>query len=153
MEYDFLFDSRRHLLTIGYNVTEHRADASHYDLLASEARLCSASSRLPRGNCRRKAGSVLGRLLTSTSGEPVLLSWSGSMFEYLMPLLVMPTYDDTLLDQTCKAAVARQIEYGEPARRPLGYLRVRLQHGRRAAQLPVSRLRCARTGTQAWAGR
>ena len=62
----------------------------------------------------------LGRLLTGTGGEPALLSWSGSMFEYLMPLLVMPTYDNTLLDQTCKAAVARQIEYGSQRGVPWG---------------------------------
>jgi len=55
---------------------------------------------------------ALGRLLTNAGGEPVLLSWSGSMFEYLMPLLVMPTYEDTLLDQTYKAAVEMQIAYG-----------------------------------------
>ncbi|MBN8455016.1 MAG: cyclic beta 1-2 glucan synthetase [Candidatus Accumulibacter sp.] len=119
MEYDFLFDRRRHLLTIGYNVDEHRADASHYDLLASEARLCSFVA-IAQGQLPQESWFSLGRLLTSTSGEPVLLSWSGSMFEYLMPLLVMPTYDDTLLDQTCKAAVARQIEYGSQRGVPWG---------------------------------
>jgi cyclic beta-1,2-glucan synthetase len=111
LEYDFLFDSTRHLLSIGYNVTEQRADASYYDLLASEARL-SCFVAIAQGQLPQESWFALGRLLTSTSGEPVLLSWSGSMFEYLMPLLVMPTYDNTLLDQTCKAAVARQIEYG-----------------------------------------
>jgi cyclic beta-1,2-glucan synthetase len=111
LEYDFLFDSTRHLLSIGYNVTEQRADASFYDLLASEARLACFVA-IAQGQVPQESWFALGRLLTSTSGEPVLLSWSGSMFEYLMPLLVMPTYDNTLLDQTCKAAVARQIEYG-----------------------------------------
>ncbi len=53
-------------------------------------------------------------------GEPILLSWSGSMFEYLMPLLVMPTYENTLLDQTCRAAVGRQIEYGKSRGVPWG---------------------------------
>jgi cyclic beta-1,2-glucan synthetase len=62
----------------------------------------------------------LGRLLISAGGEPTLLSWSGSMFEYLMPLLVMPTYENTLLDQTCQAAVARQIEYGKQRGVPWG---------------------------------
>lgn len=119
MDYDFLFDEGRHLLSIGYNVVERRADASYYDLLASEARLASfvgiAQGRLPQDNWF-----ALGRLLTTTAGEPVLLSWSGSMFEYLMPQLVMPTYDNTLLDQTCKAAVARQIEYGHQRGVPWG---------------------------------
>ncbi len=119
MEYDFLFDKARHLLAIGYNVGEHRQDSSYYDLLASEARFSSfvaiAQGQLPQENWF-----ALGRLLTTAGGEPILLSWSGSMFEYLMPLLVMPTYDDTLLDQTCKAAVARQIEYGRKSGAPWG---------------------------------
>jgi cellobiose phosphorylase len=111
VEYDFLYDKARHLLAIGYNVDERRVDASYYDLLASEARLCSFIG-IAQGQLPQESWFALGRLLTSTGGEPVLLSWSGSMFEYLMPMLVMPTYDNTLLDQTCKAAVARQIEYG-----------------------------------------
>lgn len=119
MEYDFLFDKECHLLTIGYNVGEHRRDTGYYDLLASEARLCSfvaiAQEQLPQ-----ESWFALGRLLTTTGGEPILLSWSGSMFEYLMPLLVMPTYENTLLDQTYMAAVARQIEYGEKRDVPWG---------------------------------
>ena len=94
-------------------------DASFYDLLASEARLCSfvaiAQEQLPQ-----ESWFTLGRLLTTTSGEPILLSWGGSMFEYLMPLLVMPTYENTLLDQTYKAAVAGQIEYGKKRGVPWG---------------------------------
>ncbi|MBS0554848.1 MAG: cyclic beta 1-2 glucan synthetase, partial [Proteobacteria bacterium] len=119
VEYDFLFDNARHLLSIGYNVTECRADASYYDLLASEARL-STFVAIAQGQLPQESWFALGRLLTSTAGEPVLLSWSGSMFEYLMPMLVMPTYESTLLDQTCKAAVARQIEYGRQRGVPWG---------------------------------
>jgi cyclic beta-1,2-glucan synthetase len=119
MEYGFLYDETRHLLAIGYNVSEGRRDASYYDLLASEARLSSfvaiAQGQLPQENWF-----ALGRLLTTAGGEPILLSWSGSMFEYLMPLLVMPTYEHTLLDQTCKVAVARQIEYGKKRGVPWG---------------------------------
>ncbi len=55
------------------------------------------------------------------------------MFEYLMPLLVMPTYDNTLLDQTYKAAVERQIEYGRQRGRPMGHVGIRLQHDRRSS--------------------
>ncbi|MDD5176392.1 MAG: glucoamylase family protein [Sterolibacterium sp.] len=119
MEYDFLFDKARHLLSIGYNVDESRLDSGYYDLLASEARLCCFVA-IAQGQLPQESWFTLGRLLTSTGGEPVLLSWSGSMFEYLMPLLVMPTYDHTLLDQTCKAAVARQIEYGRQRGVPWG---------------------------------
>src|SRR5690606_9908445 len=86
MEYEFLFDPTRHLLAIGYNVTEGRADASYYDLLASEARL-SAFVAIAQGRLPQESWFALGRLLTGSTGEPLLLSWSGSMFEYLMPLL------------------------------------------------------------------
>ncbi|HXE38026.1 MAG TPA: glucoamylase family protein [Azonexus sp.] len=119
MEYGFLFDKGRQLLTIGYNVTERRTDTSYYDLLASEARLCSFVA-IAQGQLPQESWFSLGRLLTGTGGEPALLSWSGSMFEYLMPMLVMPSYDNTLLDQTCKAAVARQIEYGNQRSVPWG---------------------------------
>ena len=119
MEYDFLFDKTRHLLAIGYNVSERRRDSSYYDLLASEARLCSFVA-IAQGQLPQESWFALGRLLTTAGGEPILLSWSGSMFEYLMPLLVMPTYENTLLDQTCKAAVERQIEYGRKRGVPWG---------------------------------
>jgi hypothetical protein len=119
MEYGFLFNSARRQLAIGYNAGEHRLDASYYDLLASEARLCNfiaiAQEQLPQ-----ESWFALGRILTAHEGEPALLSWSGSMFEYLMPLLVMPTYDNTLLDQTYKAAVDRQIAYGKERNVPWG---------------------------------
>ena len=119
MEYDFLFDKARHLLAIGYNVSEHRRDSSYYDLLASEARFSSFVA-IAQGELPQESWFAMGRLLTTTGGEPILLSWSGSMFEYLMPLLVMPTYENTLLDKTCKAAVASQIEYGRKCGVPWG---------------------------------
>jgi cellobiose phosphorylase len=119
MDYDFLFDSKRHLLAIGYNVGESRRDPSYYDLLASEARFSSFVA-IAQGQLPQESWFALGRLLSNAGGEPILLSWSGSMFEYLMPLLVMPTYADTLLDQTYQAAVARQIEYGKKRGVPWG---------------------------------
>ena len=119
MEVDFLFDKARHLLAIGYNVGERRLDSSYYDLLASEARLCSFVA-IAQGQLPQEVWFALGRLLTTAGGGPVLLSWSGSMFEYLMPLLVMPTYENTLLDQTYKAAVEEQIAYGRKRGVPWG---------------------------------
>jgi len=119
MEYDFLFDKASHLLAIGYNLSERRRDSSYYDLLASEARVCSFVA-IAQGQLPQESWFALGRLLTTVGGEPILLSWSGSMFEYLMPLLVMPTYEHTLLDQTYKAAVDRQIEYGKKRGVPWG---------------------------------
>ena len=119
MQYDFLFDRASHLLAIGYNVDGRRLDTSYYDLLASEARLCSFVA-IAQGQLPQESWFALGRLLTIAGGEPILVSWSGSMFEYLMPLLVMPTYERTLLDETCKATVARQIEYGRKRGVPWG---------------------------------
>jgi cellobiose phosphorylase len=111
IEYGFLYDKTRHLQTVGYNVEDRRRDSSFYDLLASEARLSSfvaiSLDRIPQ-----ESWFSFGRLLTTIDNEPILLSWSGSMFEYLMPLIVMPLYENSLLFQTCKAAVIRQIAYG-----------------------------------------
>jgi cellobiose phosphorylase len=119
MDFEFLYDKRRHLLSIGYMVDGHRQDPGFYDLLASEARIASfvaiAQAQIPQENWF-----ALGRLLADVGGKSVLFSWSGSMFEYLMPLLVMPTYANTLLDQTCKAAIVRQIEYGRQRAVPWG---------------------------------
>jgi cellobiose phosphorylase len=112
MEYGFLYNKERHLFSIGYNVGDRRQDTGFYDLLASEARLTTFVA-IAQGQVSQESWFALGRLLAMTRGEPTLLSWSGSMFEYLMPLLVMPTYANTLLDKTYVAAVARQIEYGK----------------------------------------
>ncbi len=113
-DFSFLYVKSRKLLSIGYWVTDRRLDNGFYDLLASEARLASyaaiASGQLPFDHWF-----ALGRRLTTVRGTQTLLSWSGSMFEYLMPLLVMPDFQDTLLDQTCRAAVTRQIDYGRRA--------------------------------------
>ncbi|MBW2472262.1 MAG: cyclic beta 1-2 glucan synthetase, partial [Deltaproteobacteria bacterium] len=119
MEYGFLYDKESRLLSIGYNLDERQLDASYYDLLASEARL-GVFVAIAQGQLPQESWFALGRLLTSAGREPILLSWSGSMFEYLMPQLVMPTYDHTLLDQTAQAAVTRQIEYGEQRGLPWG---------------------------------
>ena len=112
MEYGFIYDKSRHLQTVGYNVEDRRRDSSYYDLLASEARLSSFVA-IAQDQVPQESWFALGRLLTTIDGEPILLSWSGSMFEYLMPLIVMPSYENSLLDQTCKAAVKRQIKYGK----------------------------------------
>lgn len=111
MDFSFLFDPVRKLFSIGFNVSERRSDASYYDLLASEARLCSYAA-IAQGQVSQDHWFSLGRLLVEVGGDPVLASWSGSMFEYLMPLLVMPDYENTLLGQTCIGAVRQQIQYG-----------------------------------------
>jgi cyclic beta-1,2-glucan synthetase len=111
-EYDFLYDKSQHLLAIGYTVDDHHRDAGFYDLLASEARL-GLFVAIAQGKLPQESWFALGRRLTTAGSTSVLLSWSGSMFEYLMPGLVMPTYKGTLLDEMCIGSVKKQIEYGE----------------------------------------
>jgi len=119
MDFTILYDPARELFSIGYNVSLHRLDTSCYDLLASEARLGSYVA-IALGQIEQNHWFRLGRSLTTAGGKPTLISWSGSMFEYLMPMLVMPTYENTLLDLSCKSAVARQIQYGKQLKVPWG---------------------------------
>ncbi|MES2637256.1 MAG: glucoamylase family protein, partial [Pseudomonadota bacterium] len=119
MDFTFLYDYSTDLLSIGFDVGERRRDPSCYDLLASEARLASFLL-IAQGQLPQKHWFSLGRLLTSLSGEISLLSWSGSMFEYLMPQLMMPSFENTLLNQTCKAVVRQQIKYGQSKGVPWG---------------------------------
>jgi len=119
IDYDFLYDRSQHLLAIGYNVDEQRRDNSFYDLLASEARLTTFTA-IAQGKLPQESWFALGRQLINTGSTPILLSWSGSMFEYLMPMLVMPSYENTLLGQTYKAVVQKQIEYGKKRGVPWG---------------------------------
>jgi len=119
LDYDLLYDRKRRLLSIGYNVVDHRLDAGFYDLLASEARLVSYIA-IAQGKLPQDHWFSLGRLLTTTEGRPALLSWSGSMFEYLMPQLVMPVYEGTLLEATSRAVVARHVQFGRTHGVPWG---------------------------------
>lgn len=119
MDFAILYDEHRHLLRIGLNARDHAPDPSYYDLLASEARLASylaiAAGQLPHDHWFS-----LSRTLTITEGHTALVSWSGSMFEYLMPNLVMPSSERTLLDTTNTAAVRRHIQYGRQRGVPWG---------------------------------
>ncbi|HEY6230737.1 MAG TPA: glucoamylase family protein [Pyrinomonadaceae bacterium] len=112
MDFKFLLDPERKVFTIGYNVSAQQADNSYYDLLASEARLASFVA-IAKGDVSQEHWFRLGRQLTSVDGGRALISWTGTMFEYLMPLLVMRDYPSTLLDQSYRVVVKRQIEYGE----------------------------------------
>ncbi|PIQ23378.1 hypothetical protein COW36_03115 [bacterium (Candidatus Blackallbacteria) CG17_big_fil_post_rev_8_21_14_2_50_48_46] len=119
MDFEFLLDTDKNLFSIGFNVSEHRTDASCYDLLASEARLCSYIA-IALGQAPQDHWFSMSRLLIASRAKPLLVSWSGSMFEYLMPMLVMPNYENTLLDHTCKRAVSEQISYGNLRKVPWG---------------------------------
>ena len=110
MDFSFLLDEKRKVFSIGYSVDNEKRDNSFYDLLASEARLASFVA-IAKGEVPQEHWFRLGRSLTPVDGSRALISWTATMFEYLMPLLVMRDYDDTLLNQTYRAIVARQIEY------------------------------------------
>ncbi len=119
MEFGFLLDPVRNLLSIGYAVGEGRLDASSYDLLASEARLASFMA-IAKGDIPARHWFRLGRIAIPVSGGAALVSWSGSMFEYLMPSLVMCAPANSLLARTNGLVVHCQIEYGERMGLPWG---------------------------------
>ncbi len=119
MDYRFLFDTDRQLLSIGYLPSDSQRDPNCYDLLASEARLASFFA-IAKGDVPTKHWFRMGRVTTEVAGGAALVSWSGSMFEYLMPSLVMRAPDRSLLAETNRLVVARQIEYGESKGIPWG---------------------------------
>ncbi|HEY4116381.1 MAG TPA: glucoamylase family protein, partial [Byssovorax sp.] len=119
MRFDMLYDPRRKLFAIGYDVGSGRLDSSYYDLLASEARLASLVA-IAKGDVPQEHWFRLGRQLTATPAGRTLVSWSGSMFEYLMPLLVTRDYDETLLHETYRAVILWQREYAARKGTPWG---------------------------------
>src|SRR5438067_1250997 len=119
MDFNFLLDPERKVFTIGYNVSEGKNDNSFYDLLASEARLASFIA-IAKGDVPQEHWFRMGRQLTAVNHGRALISWTGTMFEYLMPLLVMRNYRETLLGETYEAIVSRQIEYGRERGVPWG---------------------------------
>ena len=123
MDFRFLFEPKRQLFSIGYRLADAdnagRRDVASYDLLASEARLASFIA-IAKGDVPELHWFHLGRPVTGVRGAPVLLSWSGTLFEYLMPLLVMRSYPETLLEESCRLVVQRQIDYGAECGVPWG---------------------------------
>ncbi|HZY90673.1 MAG TPA: glucoamylase family protein, partial [Gemmataceae bacterium] len=119
MAFRFLYNEQRHLFSIGYSRAAGRLDGAHYDLLASEAALTSFLA-IARGDAPKRHWFQLGRQLTRAGGGIALMSWGGTMFEYLMPRLLLPNFAGTLLDESAKGAVGRQIEYGRHCRTPWG---------------------------------
>ena len=119
MEFGFLFDPARQLLAIGYRVAEGSLDPNCYDLLASEARLASFVA-IAKGDVPARHWFRLGRDLTPVDRGSALISWSGSMFEYLMPSLVMRAPDGSMLAQSNRLVVRRQMKYGAELGVPWG---------------------------------
>jgi cyclic beta-1,2-glucan synthetase len=115
----FLYDRRRRLFGIGYPVGDPRQFNSHYDLLASECRLASIVA-IAKGDVPIVHWSALGRPHVYAADQDALLSWAGTMFEYLMPLLFTRTFNNSLLDWACRQAVKLQIEYGREKAVPWG---------------------------------
>ena len=111
MDFHCLYDNKRHLFHIGLRIEELALDASYYDLLASESRLTSFLA-IAKGDVSRRHWSALGRPFLSVDGAPGLKSWSGSMFEYLMPSLLMHEPWQGLLHASGCTAVAAQRAYG-----------------------------------------
>jgi len=119
MDFRFLFDESRELFVTGYNVSSARLDTSHYDLLASEARIASLLA-VAKGDVPQEHWFRLGRPRTAVASRRCLLSWSGSMFEFLMPLLFARNHPGTLLYETCESAVLRQQRYASERGVPWG---------------------------------
>jgi cellobiose phosphorylase len=123
MNWRFLYDGARGVFSIGFRLADAegpgRLDASYYDLLASEARLASFIA-IARGEVPQEHWFRLSRALVSVEGCTTLVSWSGSMFEYLMPLLLLRSHPATLLENTSRAAVRAQVLYGRRQRVPWG---------------------------------
>ncbi|HVR84502.1 MAG TPA: glucoamylase family protein, partial [Planctomycetota bacterium] len=123
MDFAFLYDRHRKLISIGYRLPDTegpgRLDTTYYDLLASEARLASFVGIL-KGDLPQPHWFALGRQLVNVKGRPTLVSWSASMFEYLMPDLLMRSYPDTLLQQTSESVVLRQRQFGDDLGVPWG---------------------------------
>jgi cyclic beta-1,2-glucan synthetase len=123
MQFGFLYDRRKQMFSIGYRLADAegpaRSDGSFYDLLASEARLASFVA-ISKGDVPQHHWFHLGRPVTNVNGRAALVSWGGTMFEYLMPMLLMRTFPGTLLDQSCRVSVRRQQHYAAERRVPWG---------------------------------
>jgi cyclic beta-1,2-glucan synthetase len=119
MDFRFLYDTRRKLLSVGYDVSNQSLSKSCYDLLASESRM-AAFIAVAKGDVPQDSWLHLGRAHKLQDGNRVLLSWTGSMFEYLMPSLWMKSYPHTILEQSMRAVVRCQQEYGKRNQVPWG---------------------------------
>jgi cyclic beta-1,2-glucan synthetase len=119
MNFRFLYDGRRRLFHIGFNINDQKLDGSYYDMLASEARLTSFVT-IARGDVPVEHWHAMARPYGTVGRSKALLSWSGTMFEYLMPLLLQKTYENSMLDRACREAVKVQVRYGRQKGVPWG---------------------------------
>ena len=119
MDFRFLYNPQRRLFAIGFNIEDGQLDRAHYDMLASEARLASYLA-IAKGDVDHRTWFRMGRPMAAMSDRVGLLSWGGTMFEYLMPNVFQRQYAGSLLSESCQAAVLRQIEFGEQQQVPWG---------------------------------
>ncbi len=119
VDFKFLFNEKRMLFHIGYHVSSQTLDAGCYDLMASESALTSFLA-IATGDVSQRHWQKLGRPLTMVKGIPCFVSWSGTMFEYLMPNLVLKEYEDSVYADSARAAVIQQISYAKEAGIPWG---------------------------------
>ncbi len=118
-DFGFLYHRKRHLFHIGYRVAEQQLDASFYDLLASESRLTSLLA-IAKGEVPVDHWAALGRPFYAVGAHAGLRSWSGSMFEYLMPTLVLDEPHGSVLRDACQAAIREQVMFGLEQKVPWG---------------------------------
>jgi hypothetical protein len=118
-DFAFLVDPGRHMLSVGYDVTAQKLHSACYDMLASEARIATFLS-VARGDLPQRSWLNLGREHTRVCGRFLLLSWTGTMFEYLMPALWMHSYPDTLIAHTMTASVQVQRAFARSLNIPWG---------------------------------
>ncbi|MGI6449687.1 MAG: GH36-type glycosyl hydrolase domain-containing protein [Desulfitobacteriia bacterium] len=119
MNFQPLYDQQKGFFSIGYNLSEQKLDKSYYDLLASEARQTSLFA-IAKGDVPEAHWFKLARPLTRIDGRRCLVSWSGTMFEFLMPLILLKNYRGTLLDETYHSVVKIQQQYAQKEQAPWG---------------------------------
>ena len=120
--FSVLYDYKKRIFSIGFNIEENKLTDSYYDLLASEARQASLVA-IAKRDVPSKHWNSLSRTLTTLNGYKGLISWSGTAFEYLMPNINIPKYPGSLLDESCKFMIMSQKEYAKKLRYTLGNFR------------------------------
>ena len=118
-DFSILYDSKKRLFSIGYDVEQNKLTNSYYDLLASEARQASLVA-IAKKDVTPKHWGALSRTLTSLKKYKGLISWSGTAFEYLMPNINIKKYEESLLDESCRFLIMSQIEYAKKLGIPWG---------------------------------
>ena len=121
-DFSVLYDHKKHLFSIGYDVEQNKLTNSYYDLLASEARQASLVA-IAKKDVNPKHWNALSRTLTSLNKYKGLISWSGTAFEYLMPNVNIKQYEGSMLDESCRFLIMSQMEYAKRLRNTLGNIR------------------------------